>query len=80
MNDIGRNCMLGHRKKIAKFLMRTLLAALPSSMFGPKVGVLMGGGRRRKRRQRVRRRRGRSRLRDRKCMGDRSRSMRKGAR
>ncbi len=31
--DIGRNCLLGHRKKIAKFLMRTfLLAALPSSM------------------------------------------------
>jgi hypothetical protein len=22
-NDIGRNCLLGHRKKIAKFLMRT---------------------------------------------------------
>ncbi len=31
-NDIGRNCLLGHIKKIAKFLMRTLLAALPSSM------------------------------------------------
>jgi len=23
-NDIGRNCLLGHRKKIAKFLTRTL--------------------------------------------------------
>jgi hypothetical protein len=22
-NDIGRNCLLGHRKKIAKLLMRT---------------------------------------------------------
>jgi hypothetical protein len=33
-NDIGRNFLLGNRKKIAKFLMRTLLAALPSSMAG----------------------------------------------
>jgi hypothetical protein len=34
LNDIGRNSLLGNRKKIAKFLMRTfnLLAALPSSM------------------------------------------------
>jgi hypothetical protein len=23
LNDIGRNCLLGNRKKIAKFLMRT---------------------------------------------------------
>jgi hypothetical protein len=23
LNDIGRNCLLGYRKKIAKFLMRT---------------------------------------------------------
>jgi hypothetical protein len=23
LNDIGRNCSLGYRKKIAKFLMRT---------------------------------------------------------
>jgi hypothetical protein len=23
LNDVGRNCLLGNRKKIAKFLMRT---------------------------------------------------------
>ncbi len=49
-NDIGRNCLLGHRKKIAKFLMRiftsrfTFLFALelslviiPSYFFSPEV-------------------------------------------
>ncbi len=41
-NDIGRNCLLGHKKKIAKFLMRTLLVALPSSM--TDLLCLVGGG------------------------------------
>jgi hypothetical protein len=36
-NDIGRNCLLGHWKKISKFLMRTftVLVALPFSMVPP---------------------------------------------
>jgi hypothetical protein len=29
LNDIGRNCLLGNRKKIAKFLMRTFTYRSP---------------------------------------------------
>ncbi len=38
LNEIGRNFLLGNGKKIAKCLMRTLLAALPSSMVGSDMG------------------------------------------
>jgi hypothetical protein len=38
LNDIGRNSLLGNKKKIAKFLMRTFIAALPSSMLRKKKG------------------------------------------
>ncbi len=36
LNDIGRNCLLGNREKIAKFLMRTFTyrSTVPSSMGG----------------------------------------------
>jgi hypothetical protein len=41
-NDIWGNCLLGHRKKIAKFLMRSLTCrALPSSYMGESVERLL---------------------------------------
>jgi hypothetical protein len=35
LNDIGRNCLLGNRKKIAKFIMRTF-ACRSTFLYGPR--------------------------------------------
>jgi hypothetical protein len=39
LNDIGRNCLLGNRKKIAKFLMRTFTCC-STFLYGSCITVL----------------------------------------